>query len=130
MQIPTNTKIYENNASIYWMGEDKIVYSVFKKIPLQPIEVMRQDLEEFKKIFGNKKHCLILDITHTPKNTKESTKFAEEEIAKITKAMALISHSILGRSIANIFFGLKPPPYPTRMFSNEEDAKQWIKQYV
>ncbi len=40
------------------------------------------------------------------------------------KAMDLISNSAAGRMIANLFFGLKPPSFPTKMFNNESVARE------
>jgi hypothetical protein len=30
----------------------------------------------------------------------------------------------------NILFALKPPPIPMKSFTNDEAAKEWLKQFV
>lgn len=74
--------------------------------------------------------CMLLDITYARPSRKEDRDEAAELLAKVVKAMAMVSRSPLGRMIANLFFGLKPPPYPVKMFSDEKEAKEWLRQYL
>jgi CO dehydrogenase/acetyl-CoA synthase gamma subunit (corrinoid Fe-S protein) len=130
MEPPKNVQVYDAPASISWMDENGIICSVSKKVPPQTIEESKKEIQEFRKRYGEGKFCMLLDITNASPTPKEVRDWAAEELNKLTKAMALISKSALGRMVANLFFGLKPPPYPTRMFENEKDAKEWLKQYL
>jgi hypothetical protein len=42
----------------------------------------------------------------------------------------MISNSQLGKMLANMFFNMKKQPYPTKMFTDETEAKEWLKQYL
>ena len=66
----------------------------------------------------------------SPPPKKEDRDWIARELNSVIKALAIISTSPLGKMLANLFFGLKPPPYPYKFFSNEIDAKEWIKQYL
>jgi hypothetical protein len=44
--------------------------------------------------------------------------------------MAIVTSSPLSRMMANLFFSFKPPQYPVKMFQNEKDATEWIRQYL
>ncbi|MGQ0829315.1 MAG: DUF7793 family protein [Bacteroidota bacterium] len=46
------------------------------------------------------------------------------------KALALLTRSPLSRMIANIYLTLKKPAYPTKVFSDETEARKWLKQYL
>ena len=87
-------------------------------------------MEEFKKITKWKKVCLLIDTTNSTPSSKEVRDYAAEIFPELVKAIAMVSKSALGRMIANLFFGLKPPPYPVKMFSEEAEAKEWLKQYL
>lgn len=130
MEIPKGVELYETARSIAWIDENGILCSISKKAPPPTLEETDRDLEKFKKQFGNRKWCMILDVTNASPNTKETRDYAAKELPKLVKAMAMISNSALGRMVANLFFGLKPPPYPAKMFSNEREAKEWLKQYL
>ncbi|HEY6161235.1 MAG TPA: hypothetical protein VI112_08430 [Bacteroidia bacterium] len=130
MEPPKNAKVYEFPTSTIWFDEDGILYSMGKKAPAETIEESKRTLEQFKEIVGHKKVCMILDVTNAQPNNKETRDFAAKELPPLVKAMALISNSPLGRMMVNLFFGLKPPPYPARMCANEKEAKEWIRQYL
>ena len=42
------------------------------------------------------------------------------------ECMAIIVESAVSVVLANVFFFLVRPPYPTRMFRDEADARSWI----
>jgi hypothetical protein len=130
MEIPKNVKAIEFPTSTMWFDENGILCSISKKAPPQSIEESKKGMEEFYKIFGNEKHCMLIDITNASPTNKEARDYAATELPKVVKAIAMISNSALGRMLANLFFGLKPPPYPAKMFSNETKAKEWLKTYL
>lgn len=130
MTPPDNVEIHESSGGIWWISED-VLYSIGKKdAPKLSKEEGLKELELFKEIIGDRKICMVLDITHAKPSQREERDLAAVELEKLVKAMAMVTTSPLGRMVANLFFGLKPPSYPVKMFSNIEDAKVWIKQYV
>jgi hypothetical protein len=129
MKPPPGVEVIESSTSISWIEGD-ILCSVSKKAPPQTLEEMKRDTEEFRKRFGDRKFCMLVDITNSSPTTKEGRDYAAEEIPRLVKAIAMISHSAFGRMAANLFFGLKPPPYPTKIFDDEKQAREWLKQYI
>ena len=125
-------------SSLLWLDDDGVLYSIPKPGVVPPETMTREEtLEEMRKfkeavgLTNGKKACMILETNSTSKPPKkEDRDFIAEQLNEITKAMAVISSSPLSRMIANLFFGLKPPVYPVRFFSNEKEAKEWIKQYL
>jgi hypothetical protein len=134
MRIPENVNVIDWQTSFMWFDEDGILFSMPKPGVPEP-ELTREEslaeMEKFKKLIGGKKVCMVLETNANSKPPKkEDRDFIAEQLNQIAKAMGIISSSPLSRMIANLFFGLKPPPYPVKFFSNEKDAKDWIKQYV
>lgn len=134
MNPPKDTKIIDWYTSIIWFDEDGILYSSPKPgvDPLvQTKEKFLEQMDKFRKLLGGKKACMILEPNRTsPPPKKEEREWLARELNSITRAMAIISSSPLSRMVANLFFGLTPPAYPFKFFSNETDAKKWIKQYL
>lgn len=130
MEIPKNVKVFDFPTSTLWFDEYGILCSVSKKGPEQTMEESKKWMEEYYKIFGTEKQCMLVDITNATPTSKEARDYASEELPKIVKAIAMISNSAMGRMLTNLFFGLKPPPYPAKMFSNEQEAKEWLKSYL
>jgi hypothetical protein len=130
MEIPQNITTIDWPTSILWFDENGILCAISKKSPPQTLEETKKSIEEFYLITKGKKVCLLLDITNSNPASKEVRDYVANEMPKITKALAMVSNSPLGKMIANLFFGLKPPPYPTKMFTNEQEAKEWLKKYL
>jgi hypothetical protein len=130
MTPPKDSKIIDFPTAVMWFDESGILCSIAKKVPQQSVEEAKKTMEEFKKITGGKKVCLLSDNTDSPPVNKEMRDYAAEVIPEIAKAIAVISSSAVGKMAANLFFSLKKQPYPVKFFNNETDAKQWLKQYL
>lgn len=133
MKPHKDAQLIEWPTSTLWFDEDGILYSVPKPNAPQPQtrEESQKQMDEFRKVVGGKKTCMILATDpSSPPPKKEDRDWIAKELDSITKAMAIISTSPLSRMVANLFFGFKPPAYPVKFFSNKEEAKAWIKQYV
>ena len=133
ISIPKNVKLIEWPTSTMWFDEDGVLYSVPK--PNAPLTQSREEalaqMHEFRKLVGHKKTCMILVTdSSAPPPKKADRDWIAKELDSITKAMGIISTSPLSRMVANLFFGFKPPSYPVKFFSNANDAKEWIKQYL
>jgi microsomal dipeptidase-like Zn-dependent dipeptidase len=130
MQPPKDAQVIDWDTSLIWFDEDGVLCSVSKKAPKQTLEQVKKQLEDFRKIIGDKKVCLMIDVTNTTESTKEVRDFAAKEFPKFVKAIAMISSSALGKMLANLFFTVKSQPYPVKMFNDEKEAKEWLKQYL
>lgn len=132
MEIPKDAKTYELRSSIMWIDDDGIAFSSPR--PDAPLtstdEEINEDIERFLEITGGKKVCIVIEMASQgvppPKAQRD---LLEESLNKVVKALALVSTSPLSKMLANLFFSFKPPSYPTKMFTDVEEAKKWIKQY-
>ncbi|MEO6189394.1 MAG: hypothetical protein ABIO44_02560 [Saprospiraceae bacterium] len=127
---PVNTKIIEFPTSTMWFDEHGILCSVAKKVPQETVEEAKKTMVEFLKLTGGKKVCLLSDSTDSPAANKEMRDYAAEVIPEIVKAVAIISRSAVGKMAANLFFSIKKQPYPVKMFNDENEAKEWLKQFL
>lgn len=133
MQPSAKYRTIEFATSIMWFDEEGILYSVPKAGAVHPQtrEESQRQMDEFRKITGGIKRCMVLQTdSASPPPKKEDRDWISGELESVTKAMAIISTSPLSRMVANLFFGLKPPAYPVKFFSNETDARDWVKQYL
>lgn len=130
---PNDAEIHEWPTSTLWI-KDGIVYAISRKGE-RSLEETKRTLDLFKNIIddkmdGDKKVCLLIDVTNSPETKREIRDYAAEEFPKLVKAIAMISESALGKMVANLFFTIKTQPYPTKFFNNEKDAKKWLEQYL
>lgn len=129
MKPPDNTRLYESDLATFWFDENYILCAIAKKTH-RTVDKQKKTYELIRQISDNKKVCILSDATSVSPLDKETREYVALEIPTIFKAMAIISASALGRTIANIFLTLKRQPVPIKMFANEKDAKEWLKQYL
>lgn len=127
---PSDAKIHDLIDSIVWFDDDGIVYAISKKQPEPTLEEIKERIESFKKLTDGQKVCILIDATNTGEMSREVRDYAAQEFPKIFKAIAIISGSALGKMMANLFFTIKNPPYPIKMFNDESEAKNWLEQYL
>jgi len=130
MVLPENSEVFEFPTSTMWFDENGILCSIAKKLPRQTVEEAKKTMEEFIKITGGKKVCMLSDSTDSAPINKEMRDYLAEVIPEIAKAIAVISRSAVGKMVANLFFSIKKQPYPVKMFTDEREAKEWLKQYL
>jgi hypothetical protein len=58
------------------------------------------------------------------------TYYTTEEAARLKTAMAMVVDSPLQRMLGNFFLRLNRPPYPTRLFADQEAALSWLQDYL
>jgi len=129
MKPPENARVYELPASMIWFDENGILCSIAKNVP-QTLDEAKASMILFTEITGGRKVCLLSDNSDAPPVNKEMRDYAAEVIPEIAKAIAIISSSSVGTMAANLFFMLKKQPYPVKFFSEEKEAKEWLKQYL
>ncbi len=133
MEIPKDLKVHELSSSHIWIDKEGIVYSKPKtdSPPEQTKEQIVSEMAQLRAIIGDKKVCLIGESAANSRPPKKELRdFIAEEISSITKAMALVTPSPVSRMLANLFFSFKPPAYPVKMFQNDSEAREWIRQYL
>jgi hypothetical protein len=125
---PADTTVFETRSSLVWQDEYGIVYSVTRpEAPLLTNEDLKADMQLFREHFGNEKLPLILEASQNrPLPPNEQRTLIQQELNATVKAMAIITSSTLSKMTANIFFVLKPPAYPVKMFTDVGEAKKWI----
>jgi hypothetical protein len=130
MEIPNNVQTWQNATSISWIDNEGIMCSISKKGVEPTIEELKQEIVLFRSRFGEGKFRMLINITDGSTSTsKEQRDYVAELMPQLVTALAMVSRSALSRMAVNLFFGLKPPSYPTKIFGNEKDAREWLEQY-
>lgn len=128
MTIPTDRKIYEGEIATYWF-DDGILVSLSKS-PKRTVKNIKANVALVKEITGNKRVPLLIYLSNSPVPDKETRVFSTEQLPVIYSSMAMISKPGLSKFIMNILFALKPPPIPIKTFTDDIEAKEWLKQFV
>jgi hypothetical protein len=73
---------------------------------------------------------LLIYLCDSPIPDKETREFSTEQLPHVYKAMAMVSKPGLAQLIMSILFKLKTPPIPMKSFSNDLEAREWLKQFI
>jgi hypothetical protein len=87
-------------------------------------------VELVKRITDNKLIPLLIYLSNSPVPDKDARKYSTEQLPDIYSAMAMVSQPGLSQFIINILFALKPAPIPMKSFTDDKEAKAWLRQYL
>jgi len=108
----------------------KISLQRFKKGGPTILGRNKKTVEDFKKLTGGKKVCMLTDNNNSTPQKKELCDYIADVVPDLVIAIAVVSISVAGRMVANLFFSIKKQPYPFKIFDDETKAKEWLKQYL
>lgn len=129
MNPTENMELIKGEISDYYYSPDGILYS-YSKNPKRTVKNISENVALVKQITGGKKVPLLIYLSKSPVPDKETRKFSSEQLPNVYTAMAMVSSGGLAQFIMNILFKFKPPPIPMKSFSDDEEAKEWLKQFV
>ncbi len=125
----TNNKVDTPNAVISW---DK---RCFVRVACKPgVKLELDDALIFNKarkaVSPAKQHLCLFDIRQVISISREGRMHAvNQESSEITIACANLIGSPIGKMIGNIFIRINHPPYPAKLFNDEEEAIKWLLQF-
>lgn len=128
MGFKEEKEIIEGEIANYWI-EDGILFSASKPV-LRTVENITRNIQLVKKITQDQKMPLLIYLTNSPVPDKATRVFSKEQLPHVYKAMAMVSKPGLAQFIMKLLFKFQEPPIPMKSFSNEADAKKWLKQFV
>ncbi|MES2763901.1 MAG: STAS/SEC14 domain-containing protein [Bacteroidota bacterium] len=129
MKPPVNTQVTEGELASFWFDENGILYALSKSTP-RTLEKQKENYALIRRITKNKKVCLLSDTTTASQQDEVTTTYMIKEIPNLFIAMAIISDSALGRFTVNHFLTTNHQPIPIKYFTNEKEAKEWLKKYL
>jgi len=127
---PTDNKeLIKGEIADYWYAPDGILYS-YSKNPTRTVKNITENIALVKRITDNKIIPLLIYLSNSPVPDKATRKFAAEQLPNVYKAMAMVSKPGLSKFIMNILFRLKPPAIPMKSFTDDNEAKEWLTQFL
>src|SRR5690348_17053181 len=78
-----------------------------------------------------RKHPLLIDLKNLKSITPQARAyFSARDRETDINAFAFLIHSTFQRMVGNIFIQFNNPPLPTKLFTSEESALQWLRAYT
>ena len=129
MNPPQGIEVINGEIADYYYSPEGILYS-YSKSPKRTVKNISENVALVKQITGGKKVPLLIYLSNSPVPDKETRRFSTEQLPNVYTAMAMVSKGGLAQFIMNILFKFKTPPVPMKSFSDDKEAKEWLKQFL
>ena len=128
MEPKEGVRIYELKTSISWFDQEGILCSKSNDQE-RTLEVVKENVAQIKNIVGKRSVPTLVEVTNMKPMEREARELMAKELRGVYTAMAVISHSALGRMIANLSIHLFKPTWPMKFFKDEVEARRWLKNF-
>ena len=121
-----------HNLTCYftWMGEDGIARTKVKKGSEVKLEHAQENSVVVNSFYIDRKFPLLIDARGIKSMEREARAFFTANGRNTnTLAFAIIIDSSVSKVVGNFFLGINKPIVPTKLFSNEDNAIEWLKQF-
>jgi hypothetical protein len=132
MASEIDIEVIETRTARIYLGDDGIVRI---DIVLPDARITVTDSQEYSealaRVCQGKRRPILVDMRNVRSSDRASRDFANNDQGPlIISAFALLGNSLVTMMIGNLFVKLTRPPFPTRLFQNEVEVLQWLKQYL
>ena len=122
--------IVKGPAGDTWIDEDGIVCFKSKKRPLYNEDVAREQMEIIYNVIGNKRVCLLADLSETSALTQEARNYYASSTSNHFKAVALVATSLDSKLAATAVATAQEQPFPVLLTEDIEEARTFLKKYL
>lgn len=123
VQATTKGQVYLNESGI-------LIQAYHDNIDLL-LDDAREEFALYSKLCKSIKRPLLVDIRNIRSVERKAREFySSPATSKYLKATALLIENPVSRIIGNFYLGLNKPVLPLRLFTNKEEAIDWLKSFL
>lgn len=128
MQIPKHA--IEAKGYFTWMGDDRIARTCVKPNIDIILDYALENSKIVNSFYIDKKYPLLIDSRNIKSMSREARHhFSVKGRETNTNAFGIIIGSSISRVLGNFYLGINKPTVPTKLFDNEDNAVEWLKQF-
>lgn len=110
---------------------DGVADAVFKVKEEITLEHTKKMVSSRLIFFNGKEYPVLIDLQSIKYSSKEAREYLNSEAGlKGIKAGALLTRSTVAKVFFNLFLKFGNIPFPARVFTDREEARNWLKQYA
>jgi hypothetical protein len=123
-------KIITRTAEISYTPENRILrIKILEGAEIELSDAL-QNLEATKLLTKNDRYLILVDGRVSLSISREARAFAAETKNDESIASAMIITSTANKLIGNFYINVNKPSIPTRIFSSEEKAIEWLSGFL
>ena len=125
---PISTHVF-GHITVTLEAEGFIRMTVGKKQESQ-FSYIQQTVKHVQELSEKGPYPLLADIRNLRGKTNKNRLWAIGELTEAFSAAAIVVDSHFSRLLASFFLSFNRTQIPTKLFSTEEDATQWILEFI
>jgi hypothetical protein len=120
---------YENEYAQFWIGNG-ILFFEYKPNTILGLEVAQTVVADRIHFQNEESYPVLCDVRGIVNTDKSGRDYLAQSGSVLTKAVALIVHQKVSLTISNFYLHISKPNVPTQLFNNQEDALEYLKQFI
>ncbi len=122
------SEVIDTSVSDVWLDEEGIMHEVGHEGARVTLTSARREVAAMKRVAGGGRYPILVDIRRCRSVTRDARQYLSgPEAATCVSAVALLTASPLTRIMANFFIGFNRGTFPTRVFTDESAALEWLR---
>jgi hypothetical protein len=128
-EVIKSTDTGKGTVRLYRNG---IMHQTYQDLAELIHEDSQAEMEIYEKEYCQEgPHPMLVDITNVKTVSKESRGiYSSEKTAEYLRAAALIVGNPVSRIMGNFYLGINRTAMPVRMFTDAEEAMDWLKTFL
>jgi len=110
--------------------EENMLHCVFADKLNMDLEIAIECVKERISFSKNQSYACLINMKGIKSITRDAREYMATEGGKYLKAGALLVDSALSKMIGNLFLSINKPQVPTKLFTDEQQAKEWLQHYL
>jgi len=125
------TKPVTTRTAKIWLRADGVIQVVTLPNVQEGLEDAKENIVVIAGFASEKRRPVLVDIRAALGLDREvRVYYSSAEGVKADTALALLVESPFSRVLANFFIGLNKMPVPTRLFTSEDEAVAWLRNFI
>ncbi len=118
-------------TGLTWLDKSGIIIAVANEHELHTLKDAEENNRLTIRLAQGVRRPFLIDMTKVKSMSREARAFyAGPEPAKALLAVAILTTSNIGNLVANFFLRLTKPSLPTKLFTDADEAMDWLSRYL
>jgi hypothetical protein len=126
-----NSEVVETPTFRIWIGKDNITRVVILPSDKDKAEDLQELIEAIIKLCKGELRPGIVDIRDLKIFSRDTRQYyRDKERPRAANATAFLVESSLSKLFGNVLITLGKQLYPVKLFTSEDDAVTWLKEFL